>query len=86
MEAQPLIVPNVTTPMGVRDVMVLPSMANVVRGVDAHDGTGIWQVPAGNPGHRKQENRYVGDQSVLGLPFDRRDRCGTGNVFTRSAG
>jgi hypothetical protein len=45
MEAQPLIVPSVTTAMGVRDVMVLPSMANVVRGVDAHDGTGIWQTP-----------------------------------------
>ena len=50
MEAQPLIVPNVTTAtMGVRDVMVLPSMANVVRGVDAHDGAGIWQTPLGTP-------------------------------------
>jgi len=49
MEAQPLIAPQVTTPMGVRDVMVLPSMANVVRGVDAHDGTGIWQVSLGTP-------------------------------------
>ena len=49
MEAQPLIVPSVTTAMGVRDLMVLPSMANVVRGVDAHDGTGIWQVSLGTP-------------------------------------
>jgi hypothetical protein len=49
MEAQPLIVPAVTTAMGVRDVMVLPSMANVVRGVDAHDGTEIWKVPLGTP-------------------------------------
>ncbi len=49
MEAQPLILPNVATPLGMRDVMVLPSMANVVRGVDAHDGSGIWQVPLGTP-------------------------------------
>ena len=50
MEAQPLIVPNVTTATrGVRDVMVLPSMANVVRGVDAHDGTEIWTTPLGTP-------------------------------------
>jgi hypothetical protein len=49
MEAQPLILPNVTTARGVRDVMVLPSMANVVRGVDAHDGSGIWQVTLGTP-------------------------------------
>ncbi len=49
MEAQPLILPNVKTPLGTRDVMVLPSMANVVRGVDAHDGSGIWQVTLGTP-------------------------------------
>ncbi len=49
MEAQPLILPGVQTPMGTRDVMVLPSMANVVRGVDAHDGSGIWQVTLGMP-------------------------------------
>jgi len=41
MEAQPLILPNVQTALGIHDVMVLPSMANVVRGVDAHDGSGI---------------------------------------------
>jgi hypothetical protein len=29
--------------------MVLPSMADVVRGVDAHDGSGIWQVTLGVP-------------------------------------
>ena len=29
--------------------MVLPSMADVVRGVDAHDGSGIWQVTLGMP-------------------------------------
>jgi len=49
MEAQPLILPNVQTARGIRDVMVLPSMANVVRGVDAHDGSGIWQVALGTP-------------------------------------
>jgi hypothetical protein len=49
MEAQPLILPAVTTSRGVRDVLVLPSMANVVRGVDAHDGSGIWQVTLGMP-------------------------------------
>jgi hypothetical protein len=49
MEAQPLILPQVQTARGVRDVMVLPSMADVVRGVDAHDGTGIWQTTLGTP-------------------------------------
>jgi hypothetical protein len=49
MEAQPLILPGVMTVRGKRDVMVLPSMANVVRGVDAHDGSGIWQVNLGIP-------------------------------------
>ncbi|HKO17731.1 MAG TPA: hypothetical protein VJU82_02480, partial [Acidobacteriaceae bacterium] len=49
MEAQPLILPHVQTARGIRDVMVLPSMANVVRGVDAHDGSGIWQVRLGTP-------------------------------------
>ncbi|HTD55058.1 MAG TPA: hypothetical protein VK670_06725, partial [Silvibacterium sp.] len=49
MEAQPLILPNVETSLGTRDVLVLPSMANVVRGVDAHDGTAIWQVTLGMP-------------------------------------
>ncbi len=49
MEAQPLILPGVTTARGVRDVMVLPSEADVVRGVDAHDGSGIWQVTLGTP-------------------------------------
>src|SRR5262249_11732800 len=49
MEAQPLILPSVSTSRGARDVLVLPSMANVVRGVDAHDGSGIWQVTLGMP-------------------------------------
>jgi hypothetical protein len=49
MEAQPLILPNVNTARGTRDVLVLPSMADVVRGVDAHDGSGVWQVTLGVP-------------------------------------
>jgi hypothetical protein len=49
IEAQPLILPNVKTALGTRDVMALPSMADVVRGVDAHDGSGIWQVTLGVP-------------------------------------
>jgi hypothetical protein len=49
MEAQPLILTGVSTAHGTRDVMVLPSMADVVRGVDAHDGSAIWQVSLGTP-------------------------------------
>jgi hypothetical protein len=49
MEAQPLVLPGVTTARGVRDVMVLPSMADVVRGVDAHDGSAIWQTTLAVP-------------------------------------
>ena len=49
MEAQPLILPKVRTALGVRDVMILPSMANVIRAVDARDGSGIWQVALGKP-------------------------------------
>ena len=29
--------------------MILPSMANVVSAVDAHDGSGIWQTALGMP-------------------------------------
>lgn len=49
MEAQPLVLPNVKTDLGTHDVMVLPSMADVIRGVDAHDGSGIWQANLGMP-------------------------------------
>jgi len=55
MEAQPLILPNVPTARGTRDVMVLPSMANIVRGVDAHDGSEIWEVPLGMPVNSSQQ-------------------------------
>jgi hypothetical protein len=48
MEAQPLILPGVKLQDGsTHDVMVLPSMANVVRGVDAHDGAALWSVTLG---------------------------------------
>ncbi len=50
MEAQPLILPGVKVADGsTHDVMVLPSMANVVRGVDAHTGAGLWSVNLGTP-------------------------------------
>lgn len=50
MEAQPLILPAVRMPDGsTHDVMVLPSMANVVRGVDATTGAGLWSVTLGRP-------------------------------------
>jgi hypothetical protein len=50
MEAQPLVLPNVKLPDGrIHDVMVLPSMANIVRGVDAHDGAALWSVTLGSP-------------------------------------
>ena len=42
VEAQPLILPRVTLADGTtHDVMILPSMANVVRGVDATTGVGL---------------------------------------------
>jgi hypothetical protein len=50
MEAQPLILPGAKIADGsTHDLMVLPSMANVVRGVDAHNGAGLWSVALGNP-------------------------------------
>lgn len=61
VEAQPLILPRVKTVRGIRDVMVLPSMADVVRGVDAHDGSGIWQVRLGTPvtGARSIDSKLI---------------------------
>lgn len=44
MEAQPLVVPRVPTIRGSHDLMVLPSDANVIRGVDASSGADIWDV------------------------------------------
>ncbi len=49
-EAQPLVLPGVTVADGsVHDVMVLASMANVVRGVDAETGAGFWSTTLGVP-------------------------------------
>jgi hypothetical protein len=61
LEAQPLILPNVKTALGTRDVMVLPSMADIIRGVDAHDGSGIWQVTLGVPvtGSQKIDSKQI---------------------------
>ena len=48
MEAQPLILPKVKVADGsTHDVMVLPSMANIVRGVDATTGAELWTVTLG---------------------------------------
>lgn len=49
IEAQPLILPQVKTASGVHDVMVLTSMANQIRGVDAKTGADIWDVTVGRP-------------------------------------
>ena len=42
IEAQPLILPGVLVSGVKHNVMVLPSMANVVRGVEATDGAELW--------------------------------------------
>lgn len=74
MEAQPLILPGVKLADGsTHDVMVLPSMANQVRGVDAHTGAGLWSVTLGTPiigsdptGPRKtQPDGCVGDYPTI---------------------
>jgi hypothetical protein len=49
-ESQPLIVPGVKLKDGsTHDVMILPSMANIVRGVDAETGAALWQTNLGRP-------------------------------------
>ena len=64
MEAQPLILPGVQTSKGMRDVMVLSSMANVVRGVDAKTGEDIWQTNLGRPidGSRAIDFHMINDK------------------------
>ena len=50
MEAQPLVLPGVKLADGsTHDIMVLPSMANQVRGVDAATGAALWNVTLGTP-------------------------------------
>lgn len=69
MEAQPLILPNVKFEDGsTHDVMVLPSMANVVRGVDARTGAGLWSVTLGAPGRPIDGTISIG-------PKPRPDNC-----------
>jgi hypothetical protein len=64
LEAQPLILPRVQTAKGLRDVMVLPSMANKVRGVDAKTGEDIWQADLGTPvtGSPAIDSKMVNDK------------------------
>jgi len=48
MESQALVLPAIKVSDGsTHDVMVLPSMANVVRGVDAHTGAALWSTTLG---------------------------------------
>jgi hypothetical protein len=49
LEAQPLILPAVRTASGPRDVMVLAAMNDVVRAVDLHDGSLLWETKLGLP-------------------------------------
>jgi hypothetical protein len=50
MESQALVLPAIKLQDGsTHDVMVLPSMANVVRGVDAHTGAALWSTTLGTP-------------------------------------
>jgi len=73
MEAQPLILPNAKLADGTtHDLMVLPSMANVVRGVDAHTGAALWSVTLGTPivgstplGPKKRPDGCVGAQRTI---------------------
>jgi hypothetical protein len=77
MEAQPLILPQVKLPSGsTHDVMVLPSMANIVRGVDVRSGADLWQVTLaanlGMPingatplGPKPQPDNFVGVQRTI---------------------
>jgi hypothetical protein len=49
-ESQPLVLPALKVADGsTHDVMILPSMANVVRGVDAHTGAALWSTTLGTP-------------------------------------
>lgn len=50
LEAQPLVLPRVRMADGTtHDVMMLPSMANFVRAVDASSSEGLWSVTLGKP-------------------------------------
>lgn len=51
MEAQPLVVPKVKMAKdgSTHDVLLLPSMSNYIRAVDAHTGAGLWEVQLATP-------------------------------------
>ena len=76
VEAQPLILPQVPTAKGVRDVMVLPSMSDTVRGVDAHTGRGYLGCDTGPVDRWERQYRLAYDQRTLGMPGDWSHRPG----------
>ena len=73
IEAQPLILPGVKLPEGsTHDIMVLPSMAKLVRGVDARTGADLWRISVGNPilgstplGPKTTPDNCVGPQRTI---------------------
>jgi hypothetical protein len=69
MEGQPLILPGLKLADGsTHDVMALASMANVIRGVNAADGVGIWQTPQlCVPVNGSQDNDLWGTQDHFGF-------------------
>jgi hypothetical protein len=65
MEGQPLILPGLKLADGsTHDVMVLPSMANQVRGVDAATGSALWNVTLGTPiqGNTSIDSHNINDK------------------------
>ena len=67
MEAQPLILPGVPNGPRSKRCHGAPSMADVVRGVDAHDGFRIWQVTLGTPIQGSGAIDYHNHQRQMGL-------------------
>lgn len=67
-ESQPLILPGVTMRDGsVHDVMVLSSLANVVRGVDAETGESLWSVTLGRPVQATRAIDFHGINDHIGV-------------------
>ena len=67
-ESQPLIQPAVPLKNGsTHDVMVLPSLANVVRGVDANTGASLWQTTLGKPVQVSRSIDFHGINDHLGV-------------------
>jgi hypothetical protein len=64
MESQALVLPAIKVADGsTHDVMVLPSMANIVRGVDAHTGAALWSTTLG-PGAPINGNSAIDLHSI----------------------